>query len=125
MQLIAAFVTGLRYWASSVMASLVVLSRSEPQAKKAGQPFAQPLAAASEGGCGALATCSTVTYALVAVAPLKGEKRAPTPGCEICSGPRVTVLSPPICVPVLPSKSFTRSVVVENCEALAKPRFVR
>src|ERR1041385_7243109 len=125
MQLIAEFVSGLRYWASSVMASPVALSSSEPQAKNAGQPFEQPFAAASDVGCVALGTCSTVTYAFVAVAPTNGEKSAAAPGCAIESGGRVTVLSPPICVPVLPSKSFTSSVVVENCDALAKPRFVR
>ena len=73
MQLIATVVRPFRYCGSSVVASPLTLSSTEPYAKNAGQPLLQPFAAASPVGI--LFVCSTVTYAFVADGPVKLEKR--------------------------------------------------
>src|ERR1043165_3321196 len=112
-----------RYCGLSVVGSPLALSSPDAYAKKDGQPRGQPLAAASPVGC--VFVCSTVTYAFVAVAPVKAENIAPMPGCTWPRGPSVCWNVEPICVLVLPSNSFTTSVVVENCEALTSPMFVR
>src|SRR5438128_11418357 len=125
MQLIAASVSGFRYCGSSVVASPLWLSSTEPYAKNAGHPLGQPLAFAS--GVGWVFVCSTVTKAFVAVDPVKEGKSAALLmlSCVWPSGASVMVALLPICVLFAPLKSLTTSVVVENCDAFTKPRLLR
>src|SRR5581483_5104415 len=123
MQLRALVVSGWKYCGSSVVASPERLSRIEPYAKNAGQPFGQPFAAASLVGC--VFSCVTTTYAFVAFAPVKLGNIAPMFGCACPRGCSGWVKSLPICVFVLPSNSFTRSVVDESCDAFTRPMLLR
>src|SRR5713101_2149073 len=118
MQLMAAVVSACRYCGSSVVASPLWLSSTEPYAKKAGQPFAQPAAAASD--VGTVLPCSTVRYAFVAVGPVNAGNIAPRFCCVCPRGLSGTVAVLPICAPVKPLKSLTDNVVDENCEALTR-----
>src|SRR5258708_27547908 len=70
MQVMALFVSGIEYCASSVVASCVVLSSCEPYEKNAGQPVGHPLASASLGPPTTFCVppCSTVMNRLVEVA---------------------------------------------------------
>src|SRR5258707_13437643 len=70
MQVMALFVSGIEYCASSVVASCVVLSSCEPYEKNAGQPVGQPLASASLGPPTTFCVppCSTVMNRLVEAA---------------------------------------------------------
>src|ERR1051325_10284823 len=125
MQLIAASLSGRVYCDSSVVASDVTLSSTEPYAKNAGQPLPQPCASAWRVGVVAPASCVTSSHAFVAVEPVKLGNIAPMFFCAMPSGPSGTKTSLPIWLPVLPSNSCTRSVVVENCDAFTKPTLPR
>src|SRR5438128_2306610 len=123
MQLIAAVVSACVYCGSRVVASPLWLSRTDPYAKKAGQPFGQPLAAASP--VGVVFVCSTVTYALVAVAPVKAGNIDARFVCTWPSGESGCENVLPICAPFVPLKSFTSSVVLEYCDAFTMPMLPR
>src|SRR5712692_9942063 len=115
--------SGTRYCGSRVVASPLKLSSTDPYAKKAGQPFGQPFADASPVGI--LLVCSTVTYAFVANGPVNCENMVAIAGWTWPRGESVCWKVLPICDPVRPSKSLTKSVVVENCDAFTRPMLPR
>src|SRR5437588_12990779 len=126
MQPICASVSDCLYCASSVVGSEVWLSRTEPNARYAGQPSVpQPLATESFGPptTGVDGPCSSSTKRFVPLPTLP--KAEAMLGCSKVSGARLKTCWLPTCAPVAPSLSVAMICVEENCDALTTPMLLR